>query len=54
MAKTAGESPRTVSLLALEALDRYIRSGLVHPGEELHLRMATRLAKVARSGKWVR
>lgn len=45
-------SPRSTSLFALEALDRYVRSGLAHPGEHLHEDIAGRLARVARSGKW--
>ena len=44
------------ALLALAALDRYCRDGLVqgsfrHP-ETLHETLAVRLARVARSNKW--
>jgi hypothetical protein len=52
MPKQELPSPRVTSLLALEALDRYLRSGLAHPGEDMPAGLAVRLARVARSNKW--
>jgi len=56
MPKQESPTPRMTALLALAALDRYCRDGLVqgsfrHP-ETLHETLAVRLARVARSNKW--
>jgi hypothetical protein len=45
-------SPRTVSLLALEALARYTESDLAGPKERMHKDLAVRLAQVASKNEW--
>lgn len=44
-------NPRTVALLGLEALARY-KGNIARPGEHMHERMATRLARVAADNRW--
>ena len=52
MPKQELPTPRVTSLLALAALDRYVRSGLALPGNRMHETLAVRLAQAARANRW--
>lgn len=44
--------PSTVARLTLEALARYVESGLAKPTEDMYKTLATRAAKTAVEGEW--